>query len=123
MTPEFDTGQQEDTIAQKPADTRAGTPLTPPAIGADLDQENPTPGAQPPLEEEAAKTTGQPKVAAGLPAVYETTRFAVGEMGLKRWAKAVADEGTTKRVTPDFFREQISTGSARFPSCEPTVFN
>ena len=129
---------QHDTVAQKPPHPQSGTPLTPPAIRADLDQANPTPGAQPPLETDAARITERPKVAAGLPAVYETTRFAVGEMGLARgakallkvnqksgfdcqscaWpspdehrqvaefcengAKAVADEGTTKRVTPDF---------------------
>jgi anaerobic selenocysteine-containing dehydrogenase len=134
-------GQQDDTVAQRPSDTQAGTPVTPPAIGADLDQENPTLGAQPPFEEDAATMTERPKMAAGLPAIYETTRFAVGEMGLARgakallkmnqkdgfdcqscaWpspdehrqvaefcengAKALADEGTTKRLTPEFFRE------------------
>ena len=133
--------QQLDTVAQKPTHLQSGTPLTPPANRADLDQVNPTTGAQSPLETEAARITERPNVAAGFPAVYQTTRFAVGEMGLARgakallkvnqksgfdcqscaWpspdehrqiaefcengAKAVADEGTTKRVTPDFFRE------------------
>ncbi|PYJ12143.1 MAG: hypothetical protein DMF06_00575 [Verrucomicrobia bacterium] len=132
---------QHDTVAQKPPDTQSGTPLTPPAIQADLDQVHPTPGARQPVETDAASIAEPPKVAAGLPAVLETMRFAVGEMGLMRgvkallkmnkkdgfdcqscaWpspddhrqvaefcengAKAVADEATTKRVTPDFFRE------------------
>jgi molybdopterin-dependent oxidoreductase alpha subunit len=132
---------QDDTVAQKPTDTKAGPPPTPPAVRADLDQAKPTPGARQPVETDAAKIIGRPKVAAGLPSVYETTRFAVGKMGLMRgakallnvnkksgfdcqscaWpspdehrqvaefcengAKAVADEATTKRVTPDFFRE------------------
>ena len=78
-----------DTVAQKPTDLQSGTPLTPPAIGADLDQADPTLGAQPPVEEDAATTTERPKVAAGLSAVYATTRFAVGEMGLMRGAKAL----------------------------------
>jgi len=130
-----------DTVAQKSPDPQSGTILTPPAKRADLDQADPTPGARQPIETEAADITELPKVAAGFPAVYETTRFAVGEMGLMRgakallkmnqkngfdcqscaWpspdehrqvaefcengAKAVADEGTTKRLTPDFFRE------------------
>jgi molybdopterin-dependent oxidoreductase alpha subunit len=137
--PEHET--QHDTVAQKPPDTQSGTPLTPPAVGADLDQDNPTPGARQPVETDPARIAERPEVAAGLPALYETTRFAVGEMGLMRgarallkmnqkdgfdcqscaWpspddhrqvaefcengAKALADEGTTKRVAPDFFRE------------------
>ncbi len=132
---------QHDTVAQKSPDTQSGTPLTPPAVRADLDQDDPTPGARQPVETDAVGITERPEVAAGLPAVYESARFAIGEMGLVRgarallkvnqkegfdcqscaWpspddhrqvaefcengAKAVADEGTTKRVTPDFFRE------------------
>ncbi len=130
-----------DTVHQQPESLTAGAPLTPPADHAEHDQENPTPGARTPLEEEAAKITERHHVAAGMPAIYQTTRFAVGEMGLARgvktllkvnqkdgfdcqscaWpspdehrqiaefcengAKAIADEGTTKRVTADFFRE------------------
>ena len=78
-----------DTVAQKPPDTQSGTPLTPPAVRADLDQADPTPGARQPIETEAANITERPKMAAGLPAVYETTRFAVGEMGVMRGAKAL----------------------------------
>jgi len=128
-----------DTVAQKSPDPQSGTPVTPPALRADLDQANPTAGAQQPVETEAANITEPSKVAAGLPGVYQSTRFAVGEMGLMRgakallkmnqktgfdcqscaWpspdedrqvaefcengAKAMADEGTTKRLTPDFF--------------------
>src|ERR1043166_686261 len=143
MTSESDSnsGAHDETVAQKSPDTQSGTPVTPPATRADLDQAEPTPGAQPPLEIDAATMTERPKTAAGLPAIYETTRFAVGEMGPARgarallkmnqkdgfdcqscaWpspdehrqvaefcengAKALADEGTTKRLTPDFFRD------------------
>ncbi len=134
-------GTQHDTVAQKPPETQSGTPSTPPADRADRDQTNPTPGAQPPLETGGARITERPEAAAGLPAVYQSARFAVREMGVMRgakallnvnkksgfdcqscaWpspdehrqvaefcengAKAVADEATTKRVTPDFFRE------------------
>ena len=108
-----------------------------------MDNDEPHPdtvGAQPPSE--TAAEIGEPSsIAAGLPAMYETTRFALREMGIGRgfktllnvnkktgfdcqscaWpspdddrqvaefcengAKAVADEATTKRVTPEFFRE------------------
>jgi len=130
-----------DDVAQKPAQLRSGTPLTPPANRAGQEQKNPTPGAQPPFETDPAQITERPDSAAGLPAINATTRFAVREMGLARgvkallkvnqkagfdcqscaWpspdkhrqvaefcengAKAVSDEATSKRVTPDFFRE------------------
>ncbi len=104
-------------------------------------EEPDTPGARTPLEERPAEQGEAEKAAAGIPALIQTTRFAVGEMGLARgvkallrvnkkdgfdcqscaWpspdderqvaefcengAKAIADEGTTKRITPDFFRE------------------
>jgi molybdopterin-dependent oxidoreductase alpha subunit len=100
----------------------------------------PAPGAQPPSDS-AAEIREPPYVAAGLPAMYQTTRFAVREMGIARgfktllnvnkksgfdcqscaWpspdgdrqvaefcengAKAIADEATTKKLTPEFFRE------------------
>ncbi|MDQ6765583.1 MAG: FdhF/YdeP family oxidoreductase [Verrucomicrobiota bacterium] len=132
---------QQKTVDQRPEALTAGAPLTPPAEHADQDQANPTPGARTPPEPKPADITYPHKVAAGLPAIYQTTRFAVGEMGLVRgvqsllkvnqkdgfdcqscaWpspdehrqvaefcengAKAIADEGTTKRVTPEFFRE------------------
>jgi len=100
----------------------------------------PIPGAQPPLEAQAPKIGAASKTAAGIPAVIQTARFALREMGAVRgvkallevnkkdgfdcqscaWpspdhernvaefcengAKAVADEGTTKRVLAEFFR-------------------
>jgi molybdopterin-dependent oxidoreductase alpha subunit len=133
--------KQLDTVSQKPSNLYAGTPVTPPAQHADLDQENPTAGAQPLLETGAAKMTHGPTSAAGLSAVYQATRYAIRQMGVMRgakallkvnqktgfvcqscaWpnpddhrqvaefcengAKAVADEATTKRLTPAFFRE------------------
>ncbi|MEP6809435.1 MAG: FdhF/YdeP family oxidoreductase, partial [Chthoniobacterales bacterium] len=129
-----------DTTAQKPEVLTDGAPLTPPAVHADHDQEQPTPGARTPPEASAAEIEKPHPVAAGIPAIYQTARFAVGEMGLARgvsallkvnkkdgfdcqscaWpspdehrqvaefcesgAKAIADEGTTKRVTPEFFQ-------------------
>lgn len=128
------------TTAQKPDNTSSSAPPSPPAHDADRDQENPTPGAQPPSDAEA-EVREPARVAAGLPAMYQTTRFAVREMGIARglktllnvnkktgfdcqscaWpspdderqvaefcengAKAIADEATTKRATPDFFHE------------------
>ena len=128
------------TTAQKSDRPDNASPPSPPAIDADRDQENPTPGAQPPSETDA-QLREPASVAAGLPAMYQTTRFAVREMGIARglktlltvnkktgfdcqscaWpspdddrqvaefcengAKAIADEATTKRATPEFFRE------------------
>ncbi|HZJ38466.1 MAG TPA: FdhF/YdeP family oxidoreductase [Chthoniobacterales bacterium] len=133
--------KQLDTVSQKPANLYAGTPLTPLAEHPDLDQENPTAGAQPLLETGAAKMTHGPDSAAGLSAIYQATRYSIRQMGVMRgakallkvnqktgfvcqscaWpnpddhrqvaefcengAKAVADEATTKRVTPTFFRD------------------
>jgi len=132
--------EQFDTTAQKPTQIGIGAPITPPAENPDRAQKDPTPGAQPPPEDHAAKITEPHRIAAGLPAIYQTTRFTLKEMGLVRgvrtllnvnqkngfdcqscaWpspdedrqiaefcengAKAIADEGTTKRVAPDFFR-------------------
>ena len=96
--------------------------------------------AQSPLEPGTVRIAGQPRVAAGASAIYETIRFSVRQMGIGRgakallrvnqksgfdcqscaWpspdthrqvaefcengAKAIADEGTSRRLTPDFFR-------------------
>ena len=134
-------GEKLDTTAQKPTNVGSGVLVTPPAEDAHVEHHDPTPGAQPPLEDHTAKITEPHHVAAGIPAIYQTTRFALKEMGLVRgvrtllnvnqkdgfdcqscaWpspdehrqvaefcengAKAIADEGTTKRVTPEFFRE------------------
>ncbi|MBA2742776.1 MAG: FdhF/YdeP family oxidoreductase [Chthoniobacterales bacterium] len=129
------------TTDQRPDAITLGVPKTPDAEHAERDQENPTPGAQPPFERERTDITEPHHSAAGFPAIYQTTRFAVGEMGLVRgvktllkvnqkdgfdcqscaWpspdhhrqvaefcengAKAIADEGTTKRVTTEFSRQ------------------
>ncbi|HEX4640458.1 MAG TPA: FdhF/YdeP family oxidoreductase [Chthoniobacterales bacterium] len=130
---------EDKTTAQKPDDA-AIAPLSPPVQSPDRDQDNPTAGATSPSDS-AAEVREPPNVAAGLPAMYQTTRFAVREMGIARgfktllnankktgfdcqscaWpspdgdrqvaefcengAKAIADEATTKRLTPEFFRE------------------
>jgi molybdopterin-dependent oxidoreductase alpha subunit len=130
---------QSDTVAQKPDDVGSGASESPSARNADDAQGNSTAGAQPPSE--TAAEIGEPSsVAAGLPGMYQTTRFALREMGVARgfktllnvnkktgfdcqscaWpspdddrqvaefcengAKAIADEATTKRVMPEFFR-------------------
>jgi molybdopterin-dependent oxidoreductase alpha subunit len=68
---------------------QVGRPTTPAIEGADRDQANsPTP-AQPPLERDPAKRTDRPSVAAGLPAVYQTLRFGLREMGLVRTVKSL----------------------------------
>jgi molybdopterin-dependent oxidoreductase alpha subunit len=97
--------------------------------------------AESPLESDEGKIARPSAVAAGLPAIYETFKFSLREMGATRslktllrlnqkdgfdcpgcaWpepdgerhvaefcengAKHVADEATTKRATPEFFRE------------------
>ena len=99
----------------------------------------PVPGAQAPDDTAQVRTGHRHKVAAGLPAVWQTLRFTMREMGLARgvgqllklnqktgfdcqscaWpspdghrktaefcengVKAVADEATTRRITPEFF--------------------
>jgi molybdopterin-dependent oxidoreductase alpha subunit len=100
-----------------------------------------TPGAQPPVETAGTEQGKRHEIAAGLPAVNQTLRFAWGRMGVVKgtqallsvnqkdgfdcqscaWpspddhrsfaefcengAKAVSDEGTRKRVTPEFFAQ------------------
>jgi molybdopterin-dependent oxidoreductase alpha subunit len=76
--------EESDTVAQKPTDVEAGTPITPPIKDADRAQENSTPGAETPVESDPAKRTERPSVAAGLPAVYQTLRFGLREMGAVR---------------------------------------
>jgi molybdopterin-dependent oxidoreductase alpha subunit len=51
-------------------------------------EEDPVPGAQPPIERDPAELAGPSKVAAGLPAVYQTARFGFREMGPIRALKA-----------------------------------
>jgi molybdopterin-dependent oxidoreductase alpha subunit len=76
-----------DTVAQKPTHIGEGTPTTPPARNADQEQIDPIPGAQPPQEEMDAEIGRPSGSAAGLPAVYQTMRFSLREMGLVRGAK------------------------------------
>jgi molybdopterin-dependent oxidoreductase alpha subunit len=76
------------TTAQKPDAPGSGSPASPPAPNADHDQLHPTAGAQPPREEPAE--IGKPSsVAAGLPAMVQTTRFALREMGIARGFKTL----------------------------------
>ncbi len=49
----------------------------------------PVPGAEPPVENELATLRPRPKIAAGLPAIYQTARFALREMGPVRSVKAL----------------------------------
>jgi anaerobic selenocysteine-containing dehydrogenase len=129
----------DNTTAQKPDSPGAGSPPSPPVPDPDRDQQDPTPGAQAPSDG-SAQIAEPSRVAAGWPAMVQTTRFAVREMGVARglktllnvnkkggfdcqscaWpspddhrqvaefcengAKAIADEATTKRLTPEFFR-------------------
>ncbi len=81
-------GEDDKTTAQKPDNPGDGAPPSPPVPDADRDQREPTPGAQPPLELSAK--IGEPShVAAGLPAMYQTARFAVREMGVARGFKTL----------------------------------
>lgn len=82
-------GEQSKTVAQKPPQQEAGTPTTPPIEKADGAQANPLSGAQTPIESHPAKTTEGSSVAAGLPAVYQTARFGVREMGAVRATRAL----------------------------------
>ncbi|MDQ2824358.1 MAG: molybdopterin-dependent oxidoreductase, partial [Verrucomicrobiota bacterium] len=84
-----DAAHQTDTIAQKPPDIVSGTPTTPPVTDADRAQDNPVAGAQPPLEPDAATMARRSAVAAGLPAVYQTLRFGLREMGPVRALKTL----------------------------------
>jgi hypothetical protein len=78
----------DETVAQKPDNAGSGAPPSPPVPEPDRDQCEPTPGAQPPSETSAE--IGEPsRVAAGLPAMYQTARFAVHEMGVARGFKTL----------------------------------
>jgi molybdopterin-dependent oxidoreductase alpha subunit len=79
---------EEKTIHQKPDNPGSGAPPSPPAPNPDRDQQDPTIGAQPPSKTRAE--IGEPShVAAGLPAMYQTTRFALREMGVARGFKTL----------------------------------
>jgi molybdopterin-dependent oxidoreductase alpha subunit len=76
------------TTAQKPDNPGGGAPASPPVPGPERDQQNPTSGAQPPSD--GAAEIGEPsRTAAGLPALVQTTRFAVREMGVARGFKTL----------------------------------
>ena len=47
------------------------------------------PGAQPPIEQDPVNLAQRPKIAAGLPAVYQTVRFGLREMGPLRAIKTL----------------------------------
>src|SRR5436190_1363485 len=72
-----------DTVEQKPSQIGAEAPENHRDVRADLDNKNPTPGAQPPSDAEKV-TLKQPH---------------------KSGAKAVASETTKKHITPEFFRQ------------------
>jgi hypothetical protein len=76
------------TTAHKPDSLTEGVPKTPPAEHADRDQQDPTPGARTPSEE-PAKLAEAHHVAAGIPAIYQTTRFALKEMGAVRGVRTL----------------------------------
>lgn len=130
-----------DTTAQNPPMLGTGPKKTPCAVDAHRHHEVPTPGALTPEETAGTHQDKRYAVAAGLPAIYQTLRFAVKEAGLLRgtaallkvnqktgfdcqscaWpspdhhrnmaefcengAKAVVDEATMLKLTPEFFRQ------------------
>jgi molybdopterin-dependent oxidoreductase alpha subunit len=109
--------------------------------GEDIGPEKSVSGAEPPADRAEIKPERRERIAAGLPAIWETFRYVWGNMGVWRgskslievnkehgfdcqscaWpspdhhrkiaefcengAKAIADEGTRARVSPDFFKQ------------------
>ncbi len=73
--------QQLDTVSQKPTHIGSGVPMSPPAENAHLAD---VPGAGMVEETEGARIGHAHHVAAGIPAVYQSTRFTIREMGLGR---------------------------------------
>ncbi len=70
-------------------DIGPGSSKTPPSENSDGGQEDPTSGPQPPIEREHATLSSRSKVAAGMPAVYQTLRFGLREMGPLRTLKTL----------------------------------
>ncbi len=66
------------TISQKPTEIGEGTPTSAAAESAEREHVS---GAQPPIEGDPAELSERYETAAGLPAVAETVRFAIREMG------------------------------------------
>ena len=79
-------------------------------------------GAEPPIEQTGTRQTRRRRIAGGIHSVVQAIHYAVGRMGAARGtqallrlkntdgfsesgAKALADEGALKRVTPEFFRQ------------------
>ena len=77
--------QQLDTVAQKPTHIGTGVPMTPPAVDAHLAD---VPGAEMVDATEGARIGHAHHVAAGVPAVYQSTRFMLRDMGLVRGLKS-----------------------------------
>ncbi len=73
-----------DTVAQKPTHIGSGTIQSEPAVDAHLHN---VPGSEAPEETEGTKMGHAHRVAAGLPAVYQSARFTLREMGLMRGLK------------------------------------
>ncbi len=76
--------QQLDTVSQKPTHIGTGVKTTPPVTAADLVEVH---GAEPVEETEGARVGHIHRVAAGIPAVYQSARFTIREMGLARGLK------------------------------------
>ncbi len=76
--------QNLDTVAQKPTHIGTGVKQSEPVAAADLVD---VPGAESVEETEGARIGHIHKVAAGLPAVYQSARFTIREMGLARGLK------------------------------------
>ena len=86
-----------DTVAQKPTHIGLGSPITKDHPDAASDNHHPTPGAQPPIEEDGAKIAEPVKVAAGLHAMSESAKFTLRQMGpirgIQTWLKVNKKDG------------------------------
>ncbi len=84
-------------MAQKPTQIGSGVPVNPPDDRAERDQEDPTPGAQTPLETPVAKLEEPEHVAAGLRAMTESAKFTLRQMGpvrgVQTWLKVNQKDG------------------------------
>jgi molybdopterin-dependent oxidoreductase alpha subunit len=86
-----------DTVAQKPTHIGTGVRTTGPHPEADRDNENPTPGAQPPQEAARADLRKPHLVAAGMPALLQSLKYTMRETGFSRgirtWLKVNKKDG------------------------------
>lgn len=73
-----------DTVAQKPTHIGSGTKTSEPAVGAHTHHVE---GSEAPEETQGTKFGHAHRVAAGLPAVYQSARFTLKEMGFLRGLK------------------------------------